>query len=140
MSQNSPVIDTVCLVDDDEIYQYTTQKFLELKGLARKVLSFGDGEVALDYFQNHLGQEELLPDMILLDLSMPVMDGWEFLEEFSRLKPRITKRIEVYIVSSSVDARDIERAGRFSEVTDYIVKPIDYSKLEQIFSALPKPS
>lgn len=136
MTQEIPVVDTVCLVDDDEIYQYTTQKFLEIRRLARKVLSFGDGEIALDYFLKHLEQAEMLPDMILLDLSMPVMDGWEFLEEFIQIKPRIGKTIEVYIVSSSVDNRDVERARHYRDVSDFIVKPIDYNKLEQIFSGL----
>lgn len=130
----SSTVETVCLVDDDEIYQYTTQKFLKNRHLAKRVLSFGDGEMALNYIQQHLEDQQNLPDMILLDLSMPVMDGWEFLEEFTRLKSRITKPIELYIVSSSVDTRDIERARRFSAVSEYIVKPIDYGKLEQIFT------
>ncbi|PKL76599.1 MAG: response regulator [Candidatus Melainabacteria bacterium HGW-Melainabacteria-1] len=127
-------VETICLVDDDEIYQYTTQKYIEVRKLAQKILSFPDGEIAIDYLQEHIEEPACLPDKILLDLSMPVMDGWEFLEEFVQLKPRIGKSIEVYIVSSSVNLRDLERARRISEVSDYIVKPINDDKLEQIFA------
>lgn len=132
----APPIETVYLVDDDEIYQYTTRKYLEVRHLADKILSFTDGEAALDFLQDHLDSPEELPDLILLDLSMPVMDGWEFLEEFVQIKPRIGKVIEIYIVSSSVNVRDLERARHFSEVSDYIVKPIDDPKLQQIFAGI----
>ncbi|HEY9844488.1 MAG: response regulator [Candidatus Sericytochromatia bacterium] len=129
-----PATATVYLVDDDEIYQYTTRKYLEVRQLADKILSFTDGEEALEYLQKHLSDAEELPDLILLDLSMPVMDGWEFLEEFTQLKSQLSKPIDVVIVSSSVDIRDLERARHFREVSDYIVKPIDDAKLKQIFA------
>ena len=129
-------VDTICLVDDDEIYQFTTQKYIQARQLARQILSFWDGEEAIDYLQAHSGQPDSLPDKILLDLSMPVMDGWGFLEEFVRLKPRLGKPIEVYIVSSSVDIRDLDRARKISEVSDFIVKPINDLKLDQIFTEM----
>jgi CheY-like chemotaxis protein len=127
-------VETIFLIDDDEIYQYTTRKYIEFRNLAKKIMSFPDGEEALDYLQQNLTEPYELPDMILLDLSMPVMDGWEFLEEYIQIRPSFGKQVVLYIVSSSVDIRDIERARHFEAVTGFIVKPIDDTKLKQIFS------
>ena len=66
--------------------------------------------------------------MIFLDLFMPVMNGWNFLEEYILLKPYLKKKITIYIISSSIDPVDIKRAKSISEVSDYIIKPITRSK------------
>ena len=77
--------------------------------------------------------ENLLPDIIFLDLNMPVMDGWEFLNEFLKIKNNLNKKITLYVVSSSIDPRDLERVKSFNMVTDYLIKPIELKKFEKIF-------
>jgi CheY-like chemotaxis protein len=67
---------------------------------------------------------------------MPYMDGWEFLEEYATLKSRLSKKIIIYVVSSSVSELDINRAKRISDVTDYIVKPITISKFNEVIESL----
>ena len=64
------------------------------------------------------------PDVILLDINMPVMDGWDFLEWFKEYKSHFPKPISIFMVSSSIDRRDIEKAKSYAEVKDYISKPL----------------
>ena len=67
---------------------------------------------------------------------MPVMDGWLFLEEYVKLKPEIGKKITIYMISSSVDPVDIERAKKISDISDYIIKPITILRLKEIIEAI----
>ena len=67
---------------------------------------------------------DLLPDILFLDLFMPIMDGWQFLEEFLSVKPNLAKPILIYVVSSSIYPEDISKAKSYSDVFDYIIKPI----------------
>lgn len=75
-----------------------------------------------------------IPELILLDLNMPIMDGWEFLQEFTKLRPKIARPIELYVVSSSINPTDMERARAIQEVSDYIVKPIQLNDFDKIFN------
>jgi CheY-like chemotaxis protein len=127
---------TVCIVDDDDVYKFAINKTIEINQLAHKVLMFSDGEEAITFINDHLDKLDDLPDIILLDLNMPIMDGWQFLEEYIKIKPRIGKKITVYLVSSSVDKIDLERAEKISEISDYIIKPITPDKLKDIIRIL----
>jgi CheY-like chemotaxis protein len=79
---------------------------------------------------------EALPEIILLDLSMPVMDGWQFLDAFTKLNPKIGKKITIYICSSSISPDDVTRSKTISAVTDYIIKPITKDKLIEMIAKL----
>lgn len=131
-------INILCVIDDDSVYHYTVQKTVEHFGFAGKVMKFFDGESAIQFFSDvvHRRSEQDLPDVILLDLNMPVMDGWDFLEEYILLRPHIGKPILVYIVSSSVHQRDLERAKTISEVSDYLIKPITDTHFRSIIDEL----
>lgn len=131
---NKPII--ICLVDDDEIYQFTFTKSLEKSKVSKRVLVFGDGEEAIDFISANLNDKESLPDLIFLDINMPVMDGWDFLEEYLQLRKGINKNITIYIVSSSVHEEDIERAKKISEVTDYLVKPISEAEVHTLIELI----
>lgn len=122
----------ICVIDDDSIYQFTISKTIEIHNLAKKIILFSDGEEALDFLVRNLDQSENLPDIILLDINMPIMDGFQFMEEYIKIMPRVGKKIVIYMVSSSVDSSDIERAERISEISDYIIKPIEPGKLISI--------
>lgn len=127
---------TVCVIDDDDIYKYTVIKTLKEFKPSQKILLFSDGEEAIDYITQHLGNSETLPDVIFLDINMPIMDGFEFMEEYIRIKPRVGKKIIIYMISSSVSPEDINRAKSISEISDYIVKPIEPGKLARILKEL----
>jgi CheY-like chemotaxis protein len=126
----------ICIVDDDEVYQFTVTRAIQTQKLAKKILIFSDGEEAIQFLIQNVSKNEDLPDVIFLDINMPIMDGWQFLEEYVRLKPRIGKRITIYMVSSSVDSADLDKAKKISEISDYIVKPIKPDALRDIIAAL----
>lgn len=128
-------MELACIIDDDKIYVNLVRKIIEIKKLSENLLIFKNGLEALEYFKIILTNmsEEKLPDIIFLDLNMPVMDGWEFLGEFIKIKNQFDKKITLYVVSSSIDPRDLERAKSFNLVTDYLIKPIELKKFEKIF-------
>ena len=122
----------ICLIDDDDVYQFTFTKGLKESDAAKDILVFSDGEEALSFFRENISKTENLPDLIFLDIDMPIMDGWQFLDEFVSLKPKVDKKITIYMVSSSIDSADIDRAKAISEVSEYFVKPIDIDDLHAI--------
>jgi CheY-like chemotaxis protein len=127
----------VCLIDDDKIYQFTARKILESTGLARNILSFYNGSEAIGFLkENATKNTDQLPDVIFLDINMPIMNGWQFLEEFHKIIEFFKKHITIYVVSSSVDDCDIQKSKEFSEVTEYIVKPINRIRYQQLIEKL----
>lgn len=96
----------------------------------------GDGLTAISYLNEHIDKPHLLPDVIFLDLSMPVMDGWEFLKEYALLQPRLKKKIALFIVSSSISPHEVERSKSFQVVTDFLIKPLAKGKIREIINDL----
>ena len=117
-------INTLLLVDDDDIFQFLTRKIVEETNRVEQVNILSNGKEAIDFLKSSTKNKFHIPDIILLDLSMPIMDGWDFLKEYRLIKTSLNKRIVIYIVSSSNNPADIERANAISDVTDYIIKPI----------------
>ena len=130
----SHCIKNVCIIDDDNIYINLVSKIIEIKKLSENVLIFKNGKEALDFFINSIKdpEEYIIPQVIFLDLNMPIMDGWEFLDEYEKIRDKINKKIDLYVVSSSIDSRDIKRAKSIEAVLDYLTKPIGIKDLEKI--------
>jgi CheY-like chemotaxis protein len=119
------------IVDDDSIYVYGLTKLIGIKELNTRLSHFANGEEAV-FALKQANEDQNLPDVILLDINMPVMDGWEFMQEFAKIKPQSGKKIAVYMVSSSVDLNDIHRAKSISEVSDYLFKPVRINQLKEV--------
>lgn len=120
---------TLTLVDDDDIFVFLTTKIIEQTNLVDLIKVFGNGLDAINFLKENKNNVDALPEIILLDLSMPIMNGWQFLEKYNKLNPTIGKKITIYICSSSISPDDITRAKTISEVSDYIIKPITKDKL-----------
>lgn len=129
-------IKNLALVDDDDIFAFLTKMTIEDSNLVDMVKVFRNGKEAIDFLSENSDDPMQLPEVILLDLSMPVMDGWQFLEEYVNIKPRIGKKIVIYIVSSSISPGDVVRAQNISEVTDYLIKPITKEHLVEMLKNL----
>jgi CheY-like chemotaxis protein len=125
-------IKTVCVIDDDKIYVYGLKKLISIKQLCPNLIEFPNGQEAIDFLNNPENQHQL-PDIILLDINMPVMDGWGFMERYVEIMPRLGKKIVVYMVSSSINDEDIKRAKSISQISDYVIKPVSQDKLVQLF-------
>jgi two-component system, chemotaxis family, chemotaxis protein CheY len=130
MNRSEPPV--IAVVDDDSVYQFTASRTLQATHLANQILQFPNGKEALAFLKNGSSDGHRLPDIIFLDINMPITDGWAFLEEFHQLKAKLGKEIKIYMVSSSIDPRDRNRARNYPEVTDYMEKPISMSKFSEV--------
>jgi CheY-like chemotaxis protein len=124
----------ILLIDDDPIFVFLLKKMIVSAAANTEILHYGDGQQAFVHLQTIAGDIERLPDVIFLDLSMPVMDGWEFLEEFAGIAPLIKKKPDLYIVSSSISPHEIERSRRYPGVADFLIKPVDPEKIALILN------
>lgn len=123
-------IDIACIIDDDPIFVFGAKRMMELANFCNGFMVFQDGKKALEGLSAIIASGNNLPELILLDLNMPVMDGWQFLDEFTKIKT--DKKITLYIVSSSIDNEDFKKAETYEVVSNYIVKPITMEALEDI--------
>jgi CheY-like chemotaxis protein len=127
-------LDVACIIDDDELFTYVLAKQMEVIGFCKTTLVFQNGQDALNYLRPIVESAGELPSVILLDLNMPVLDGWQFLDEFVRLRPG--RKIAVYIVSSSIDAADHEKALAYKEVANFYIKPVTEGNLLEILNEM----
>jgi len=121
----------VAIIDDDSIFQFTTKVKFEKLELASEVLIFDDGEEVLDFIrETEIGQ---LPSILLLDINMPIVDGWDFLELYKDIDAQKRNIMKIYMLSSSINPDDVKRAEANPFVADYITKPIHDKDLTKIF-------
>lgn len=125
-------INTFCIVDDDDIYRFTTSLLLKKSDMVNNIIVFPNGLKAINFLKDEIGNIENIPDILFLDINMPVMDGWEFLEEYLLIRHKMPKSVVIYMVSSSVDEKDVLRAKSISELSGYLVKPISSQNLMEI--------
>ena len=124
----------IFLIDDDPIFVFLTRKIISSTAATSEISEFSDGQTAIDFLNAIADSPELLPDIIFLDLSMPVMDGWQFLQEYILLEPGLKKRITLYIVSSSISPHEVERSKTFQVVSDFLIKPLEEGKIAEIIN------
>ena len=127
-------VNSIYIVDDDPITVFGIRKILDSIVEYKYIDSFINGQVALDFILKALDRGAIMPDVIFLDINMPIMDGWQFLEEFIALP--IKKKVRINIITSSIDVNDKERWELYKEKTHHLVaynnKPIQRDQLIEI--------
>ncbi len=124
------------VVDDDVIFRLSAKMLIQSLDGEHSIVMLENGEEAIHFLNTYKAQSSMLPDILLLDLSMPILNGWEFLEQYLPLKNELSKDITIYIVSSSIDDADIKRAEAISAVKGYWVKPISRDQLKDLIVSL----
>jgi len=119
----------VLFVDDDEISNFVSVKTLEDARIANRILSVTGAREALDLIKVGIDGKGPVPDLIFLDINMPIMSGWDFLEEYKEIKDQVGKKIYIIILTSSVYKHDKAKAATYEDVDDYTLKPLDISDL-----------
>jgi len=129
---DKPIGKRTLIIDDDDIFVFGLTKLIQIKSLTENVVVQDNGQTALSYIKDLVVNESPLPELILLDLNMPILDGWGFLAEFSRLEESLRQKIEVKIMSSSIAQSDYERSKTFADVSGYLIKPISIPDLTKL--------
>ncbi|WKN31769.1 response regulator [Porifericola rhodea] len=126
-------IKQVILIDDDPINNIIFQKLSEFVDFAEEIVSFLSAVDSLDHLQQLQQAEAPAPDMIFLDIRMPIVNGWEFLERLEAMNTNgYFDNTAIYMLTSSSEQSDINKAKNYQQVTDYIVKPLSTENLESI--------
>jgi CheY-like chemotaxis protein len=120
----------IYIIDDDVIFVKITTRLLQLSGICDNFLVFKNGQEALDYIKPRLLHSEPLADMILLDINMPVMDGWEFLDNLQKVPN--SDKLNINLISSSIDPLDIQKAESYDLIKNFLTKPISVDKLKSL--------
>ncbi len=123
-------IDMVCIVEDDPTHLFITKKYLELSGLVENIMIYKNGKEAYEMLKAIFIASKKLPEIILLDLNMPIWDGWQFLDEF--IKIPIETNVEIYILTSSTNEDDKERAAEYNLRSNYLIKPITLNEIKSV--------
>lgn len=131
-------INAISIVDDDRITVYGIKKMLSSLDICNTIETYENGKKAIEAIKLALANKDTLPEIIFLDLNMPIMDGWQFLEEFISLP--LKKRVRINIVTSSIDPSDLQKWENFKTRThhhiEYHNKPIRRKKIAQITKAI----
>lgn len=124
------MVNTTVLIDDSEIDLFIQRRFLEVYNFSKKLVSYKSAEDALEWLQNANG--EAPPDVIFLDLNMPNIDGFGFLESFAKLPQNVLEKSRIIVLTSSNSQKDREQAFNYKNVVSFVTKPLKQSDIEDI--------
>lgn len=125
-------IDLVMLVDDNDTDNFISKRIIEITRFANRVETKNSGKAALDYLRDNQQVPENLPNLIFLDINMPIVDGFVFLYEFEKFNDMVRNRCKVIILSSSDNKRDIDKIINNNHVIKFITKPLTEGALDEI--------
>lgn len=120
---------SVCVIDDDEIYRKIIRKVIERAGVFSRTWFFSCAIDALKQMEN---DSSVSPDIILLDINMPAMDGWQFVEALKKDYPELCEKCSIYIVTSSIAYSDRKKIEENDSIVGYLTKPVNIDTLKKI--------
>jgi len=121
----------VWIIDDDDISKYLMKRNLKELSVT-KIVDFPDSVQALKLLEANMNLGEELPDIIFLDLHMPILNGFQFMEEFENITKSTSKNIQVAMLTSSINAEDMKRAESYPSISDYFIKPFKLRDLKKV--------
>lgn len=132
------MLDLILCVDDDPITLMLCKKVIVKASFSTEIITAKNGEEALKYFDSIINKQEenKLPQLIFLDLNMPVMDGWEFLDNFNTEKYSAVNSTKIVVLSSTIDPEDLEKSKKYPMVIDFLSKPITTNMITYLQSKL----
>ena len=123
----------VCVIDDDKVFHFIIKKLFVKSNLEINPTFYFNGQEAIENIKNNLSLGISLPDLILLDINMPIMDGWQFLDEFREINIE-SEKTTIYLISSSDSLSDITKSREYQDqIKEYILKPMTVMDLSKIF-------
>lgn len=125
-------MDEIWLVDDDEIFRTCAKIVLKEEGFVGPIQDFQDARNTLTYLAQAMKGNIARPSIILLDINMPHMNSWQFLDKYKSFPEGFRRGIKVFILTSSIDPRDMQRSLNFKEVSGYLPKPLTESEVNLI--------
>jgi CheY-like chemotaxis protein len=124
----------VFVVDDDKVYHFIIKKLLTKNNIDVKPSFYLNGLEAIEEIKGKIKLGTSLPDLILLDINMPIMDGWQFLDELKKTNDIVDKNTTIYLVSSSDSISDVNKAKEYQDqIKDFFFKPKTAEDLWKIF-------
>lgn len=132
--QIQPAFDKVMIIDDNALDLYIAAKLITNNSFSKHVLEYDNASAALEFLAENQENTDLLPQIIFVDIYMPLMDGFEFLENYKLLSSTLTDHCKIIMVSSTIDDRDIFTAKHDQSVSLFAVKPITKSVFDDILS------
>ena len=130
--QEGSKLGLVMLVDDNDTDNFISKRIIEITNFATEVIVKSSGKSALDYLEENNDDAESLPEIIFLDINMPIVDGFVFLYEFEKFNDTVKDKCKVIILSSSDNKRDIDKIVNNDYVIKFITKPLTENALEEI--------
>lgn len=125
-------IGTVMLVDDNDTDNFISKRIIEITQFANQVIVKNSGKSALEYLEENKDNPQAIPDIIFLDINMPIVDGFVFLYEYEKFDNSIKDKCRVIILSSSDNKRDIDKIVNNDFVIKFITKPLTEKTLAEI--------
>lgn len=126
---------TVMLIDDNEIDNLINQKMIEAASIAENIYTHTGAKSAIEFLRNMEKLDvagEVLPDVIFLDIDMPLMDGFQFLDEFEKLSEVTKKKCRIVMLTSSINPQDFSRSKKYDNVKLYLNKPLSHDSIQKL--------